>query len=248
MQAVVASASSRELPRYGMSVGLKNYAAAYCTGLLVARRVLTKFGLADAYAGNEEITGDIVTCEDEDEMTGRKRTYFVSEVDGERKPFRAALDVGIHATTTGAKVFGVLKGAADGGMDIPHSNKRYPGYIKEAKKFDVENHKNFILGQPIIDYMNELKEDDPESFEKRFSSFAALGIEPDELTEMYEKTHEAIRKDPSYSAKKAYKSPAKFNRTPRSTYEERKAKLAKRKQARVASLASKAAGAVEEDD
>lgn len=33
-------ASSKELPRYGCKVGLKNYAAAYCTGLLVARRLL----------------------------------------------------------------------------------------------------------------------------------------------------------------------------------------------------------------
>lgn len=33
-------ASSNELPRYGVKVGLKNYGAAYCTGLLVARRLL----------------------------------------------------------------------------------------------------------------------------------------------------------------------------------------------------------------
>ena len=39
---VLASAYSSELPRYGMSVGLKNYAAGYCVGLLLARRVLDK--------------------------------------------------------------------------------------------------------------------------------------------------------------------------------------------------------------
>ena len=43
------AAYSHELPRYGLKVGLTNYAAAYCTGLLLARRVLTKFGLAEAY-------------------------------------------------------------------------------------------------------------------------------------------------------------------------------------------------------
>ena len=48
---IVASAYSHELPKYGLSVGLTNYAATYATGLLLARRVLTKFGLADAYAG-----------------------------------------------------------------------------------------------------------------------------------------------------------------------------------------------------
>ena len=46
---VVAAAYSHELPEYGLTVGLTNYSAAYCVGLLVARRVLTKFGLADTY-------------------------------------------------------------------------------------------------------------------------------------------------------------------------------------------------------
>lgn len=36
---VVCSAYAHELPRYGVKVGLTNYAAAYCTGLLLARRV-----------------------------------------------------------------------------------------------------------------------------------------------------------------------------------------------------------------
>lgn len=36
---IVCAAYSHELPKYGISVGLTNYAAAYCTGLLVARRV-----------------------------------------------------------------------------------------------------------------------------------------------------------------------------------------------------------------
>ena len=36
---IVESAYSHELPHYGVKVGLTNYAAAYCTGLLLARRV-----------------------------------------------------------------------------------------------------------------------------------------------------------------------------------------------------------------
>lgn len=38
---IVCAAYSHELPKYGISVGLTNYAAAYCTGLLLARRVRT---------------------------------------------------------------------------------------------------------------------------------------------------------------------------------------------------------------
>jgi len=36
---IMCSAYSHELPKYGLKVGLTNYAAAYCTGLLLARRV-----------------------------------------------------------------------------------------------------------------------------------------------------------------------------------------------------------------
>lgn len=36
---IVCAAYSHELPQFGIKVGLTNYAAAYCTGLLVARRV-----------------------------------------------------------------------------------------------------------------------------------------------------------------------------------------------------------------
>ena len=46
---IVAAAYSHELPRYGLKAGLTNYAATYCTGLLLARRVLQKFGLDKAY-------------------------------------------------------------------------------------------------------------------------------------------------------------------------------------------------------
>ena len=35
----LAAAYAHELPKYGINVGLKNYAAAYCVGLLLARRV-----------------------------------------------------------------------------------------------------------------------------------------------------------------------------------------------------------------
>ncbi len=55
---VVAAAYSHELPRYGLKQGLTNYAAAYCTGLLLARRVLTKFGLADTY----QVSGRCCAC------------------------------------------------------------------------------------------------------------------------------------------------------------------------------------------
>lgn len=40
---VICAAYSHELPKYGVKVGLTNYSAAYCTGLLLGRRVNTCF-------------------------------------------------------------------------------------------------------------------------------------------------------------------------------------------------------------
>merc|ERR1719446_1255351 len=45
----LAAAYSHELPKYGIEVGLTNYAACYATGLLAARRLLTKLNLAETY-------------------------------------------------------------------------------------------------------------------------------------------------------------------------------------------------------
>merc|ERR1711915_477791 len=110
---IICAAYSHELPRYGVKVGLTNYAAAYCTGLLLARRLLQKFKLDSAYEGNTNVDGTMFYVEDQEDGAGA---------------FRACLDVGLARTSTGAKVFAALKGAVDGGIDIPHSEKRFPGY------------------------------------------------------------------------------------------------------------------------
>merc|ERR1712094_18397 len=84
-----------------------------CIGLLLARRTLDKVGLADAFEGQKEPDGEEFHVED--------------DYDGDRRPFKAILDVGLKRTTVGSKVFSVLKGAADGGLHIPHSTKKFPG-------------------------------------------------------------------------------------------------------------------------
>ena len=66
---VISAAYSHELPRYGITVGLTNYAAAYCTGLLIGRRILQKFGLDSMYEGQVEVDGEYF---EEDADSGEK--------------------------------------------------------------------------------------------------------------------------------------------------------------------------------
>ncbi|KAK2414001.1 60S ribosomal protein L5 [Trifolium repens] len=134
---VLAAAYAHELPHFGLEVGLTNYAAAYCTGLLLARRVLKTLEMDEEYEGNVEATGE---------------DYSVEPADS-RRPFRALLDVGLVKTTTGNRVFGALKGALDGGLDIPHSDKRFAGFDKEKKELDAEVHRKYIFGGHVAAYM-----------------------------------------------------------------------------------------------
>lgn len=208
---VFAEASSRELPRYGLPVGLKNYAAAYATGLLLARRLLKKVGLDEVYSGVEEVEGTPISTKH------GKKTYYVSEVDDDKKPFRALLDVGIKNTTTGAKVFGAMKGASDGGLDIPHSEKRFPGYSRDTKELDAEVHKARIMGEHVADYMRELEEDDEEMYNKHFAKYVDNDIDADGIEDLLTKVHEAIRANPEREKKekfnnidKSYKKPSKL--------------------------------------
>jgi len=168
------AAESDELRAHGLNAGLTNYASAYATGLLLARRLLKQVGLADDYKGAEKIDGEYYNSSDHQE--------------GERRPFKALLDVGINRTTTGARLFGALKGACDGGLDIPHSNKRFPGYVRaqvevvtnkrgkstgEAEKSEAQYnagvHRDRIMGVHVTKYMNEMKKEDPEKFKRHFS-------------------------------------------------------------------------------
>jgi len=227
---VLAQAHSGELPRYGLKVGLKNYAAAYCTGLLLARRLLQKVGLDDVYEGNAEVDGEVVTTEYD------KKKYYVDEVDEDKRPFRCLLDVGCRPTTTGCRIFGALKGAADGGLDIPHSEKRFPGYDRDAKEYDADTHRERIFGGHVGEYMEYLDEEDNQKYQEHFASYIANEVEADGLEELYESVHTKIREDPSPSPKKEFSPDKSFKRKSKLTRDERKARVQEKKDAKKAEL------------
>jgi len=185
---VVCQATSAELTKFGVPVGHKNYAAAYCTGLLIARRTLKKFGQADKIKGKEEIDGE---------------EFHVEEEETDQRPFKCILDVGIRRTTVGARMWGALKGAADGGLHVPHSARNFPGFKPAEEKgtdpeYDAEAHKDRIFGVHVKEYMEMLQEEDPTKYEAHFAKFVSNGIEPEKLEEVYGEAHKKIRENPDY--------------------------------------------------
>jgi len=188
---VLAAAYSHELPRYGVQTGLTNYAAAYATGLLVARRVLTKLKLADKYKGVASVDGKL---------------FNVEPIADGPKPFYVLLDVGLTRTSTGNRVFGALKGAADGGLGVPHSDRRFAGYQynkeePKTSKFDPTILRKYIFGGHVADYMSKLQKEDPEAYKRQFSKYIKAGVDSAKLAEVYKKAHTAIRADPSFTKK-----------------------------------------------
>jgi large subunit ribosomal protein L5e len=214
---IVASADSKELEKFGVKFGFTNYAAAYATGLLLARRVLTKFGLAETYKGQEEPTGE---------------DYNVEEVDDGPRPFTALLDTGLKRTSTGSKVFAALKGGLDGGIDIPHSEKRFIGYDPESKKLDAETLQKYIYGGNVGEYMEWLQEENGDKYHTHFKVALAEDVDADSIEDMYKEAHAAIRANP-VAEKKERKAPGEKRtwKPKKLTYEERKANLKKRLQA-----------------
>ncbi|KAI8959319.1 60S ribosomal protein L5 [Daldinia sp. FL1419] len=225
---VFAAAYSHELKAYGIEHGLTNWAAAYATGLLLARRVLKKLGLDETFAGVEEPDGEYTLTE-------------AAEHDGEeRRPFKAFLDVGLARTSTGARVFGVMKGASDGGILVPHSENRFPGFDMETEELDAETLKKYIYGGHVAEYMETLADDDEERYKSQFQKYLDDDIEADGLEDLYTEAHAAIREDPFKKAetdapkksKDEWKAESKKYRTAKATKEEKREKV----KARIAEL------------
>ncbi|KAK4211671.1 60S ribosomal L5 protein [Rhypophila decipiens] len=225
---VLVSAYAHELKAYGIEHGLTNWSAAYATGLLIARRVLKKLGLDEDFTGVEEADGEFTLTE------------AVETDEGERRPFKAFLDVGLVRTSTGARVFGAMKGASDGGILIPHSENRFPGFDMESKELDAETLKKYIVGGHVAEYMEMLQDEDEERFKSQFQGYTDDDIEADGLEDLYLEAHKAIREDPfkkvegegPKKTKEEWKKESLKYKTKKLTHAER----AERVQARIAKL------------
>merc|ERR1719265_2875661 len=141
-------------------------------------------GLADSFKGVEEVTGEEFHVED--------------DYEGDRRPFKAVLDVGLKRTTIGSRVFGVLKGAVDGGLHVPHSTKKFPGAKVDEKnvEYDAEFHKERIFGGHVSEYMESLKDEDETAYQKMYAKYIEEDVEPDGMADMYEEAHKKIRENP----------------------------------------------------
>jgi len=167
---------------------LANYASAYATGLLLARRLLKKVGLDTQYEGNKNLDTD----------------YDAGSDVRDRRPFKLILDVGLRATTTGSKVFAVMKGAADGGAYVPHSDKRFPGSVEDGKNKTLRER---VLGAHVDNYMKQLKGTERENVQFRLWNECLKKTGSKSVADLYTKIHAEIRKNPDFTKRAAKANP-----------------------------------------
>lgn len=94
----------------------------------------------------------------------------------------AILDIGLHRSTRGNIIYAVVKGALDAGLKIPVRENMLPS-------------SNRIKGQHIADYAKLLKEEDPERYQRQFSSYLEKKLPPETLPEHFENIKESIAKN-----------------------------------------------------
>jgi large subunit ribosomal protein L18 len=91
----------------------------------------------------------------------------------------AVLDIGLVAPTKGSKVFAVLSGVLDAGVDVPHDREK----IVEER----------IEGAHIAEYGKSLK-GDSEVYSARFSKYLGQKLSPEKLPEHFGKVKADIIK------------------------------------------------------
>jgi large subunit ribosomal protein L5e len=181
-------ADSYELQKYGITAGLTNFAAAYATGLLCSRRLLSildkenekkdiKTKMTEMFNLIKEPSNDDVDFE-----------ALCEEKGVEARPFTAYLDLGLVRATKGNRVFAAMKGAIDGGVHIPHNPKVFPSKKTEEeaekpkgkKEKEKDGKKGGAASKPKK--KEEKKEDEGSTLKGRI-----YGVHVQEYMDLYDK-------------------------------------------------------------
>lgn len=89
------------------------------------------------------------------------------------------LDMELRSPTKGARVFAVVKGAVDAGLNLAYSKEVLPSEDR-------------IQGEHIANYARTLSQN-PEDYQERFSQYLKRGLRPEELPEHFKEVKARIQ-------------------------------------------------------
>jgi large subunit ribosomal protein L18 len=109
-------------------------------------------------------------------------TGLLCAVDAKKKKISSAvLDLGLHTSTKGSRIYAALKGAVDGGLKVPHSA-------------DVIPDERRISGAHVAEYAKKLKSEKPEDYKKQFSGYIKSKVVPEDLAKHFDELKKKILK------------------------------------------------------
>lgn len=91
----------------------------------------------------------------------------------------AILDIGLHSPSRGARVFAVLKGVLDAGVNVSHGGDKL---VNEDR----------ISGGHIMSYARQLAAENPDEYSRRFSKYLRRGLPPEQLPEHFSRVKKKI--------------------------------------------------------
>ncbi|MFX1250460.1 MAG: 50S ribosomal protein L18 [Promethearchaeota archaeon] len=96
-----------------------------------------------------------------------------------RKIPSAILDIGLSVPVYGSRIFAMLRGAVEAGLDVPHSDVVFPSDER-------------IIGQHISAHAAQLKSEDENRYKQRFSGYFKRGLDPEDLPTHFETVKKSI--------------------------------------------------------
>ncbi len=123
----------------------------------------------------------------------------------------AILDIGFFEAHHGSRVFSTLKGAVDGGLEIPHSEESFPSEER-------------LTGTHIANHAAELKKGSKEKYEKHFSAYIKTKANPEKIANLFETVKSKIMAEGSKPKSKATEkaAPKKTVKSPKKKAEPKK--------------------------
>jgi len=92
---------------------------------------------------------------------------------------KVVLDMGMHPSIRGSRIYALIKGALDTGLEIPHSDDVLPA--------DDE-----IYCKSIEEYAKKIKSENADLYKRQFSGYIKNDVDPSSLGKIFENTKNKI--------------------------------------------------------
>ncbi len=113
--------------------------------------------------------------------------YLTGELAGRRAIAsgikEALLDIGLKSSSKGSRLYAVLKGLVDSGLDVPHSPDNLPSDDR-------------LSGTHVSTYARSLSAQSSDQYKKHFSRYLTRGLKPEDLSAHFKQVREQVMSSP----------------------------------------------------